>query len=211
MLALTGQVKDKVGRVVQQGNILADPHRWDGGHAGKWRNDWGQDASQLKQTTAKLDELERRAHQVVEDIFKADSGTGAVAGGGQGHQSLWQKLGYYAAYIPLEAASSAMYGMYYGAYQALRYWNKLPAPLRIALTPITFPAEASLVTMEGIGLGGDIGIDLVKNAVLHNGESWKDEGFVGPLFGNGLKKLGFDPVEVYLPGVHANGAIDWEW
>lgn len=74
MLALTGTVKEHVGRVLQQGNILADPHRWDGGHAGKWRNDWGQDASQLNQTAAKLEELERRAQQVVEDIFKADSG-----------------------------------------------------------------------------------------------------------------------------------------
>lgn len=75
LLALTGQVKDKVGMVVRQGNILADPHRWDGGLAGKWRNDWSQDASQLRQTAAKLADLERRAHQVVEDIFKTDSGS----------------------------------------------------------------------------------------------------------------------------------------
>ncbi len=78
MLALTGSVKDKVGRVVQQGRVLADPQRWDGGVAGKWRNDWSHDASQLSQTAAKLEELERRAHQVVEDIFKADSGAGSA-------------------------------------------------------------------------------------------------------------------------------------
>jgi hypothetical protein len=74
LLALTGTVKEHVGRVLQQGSILADPHRWDGGHAGKWRNEWSKDATQLNQTTAKLDELERRAQQVIDDIFKSDSG-----------------------------------------------------------------------------------------------------------------------------------------
>lgn len=74
LLALTGTVKEKVGRVLQQGNILADPNHWGGGLAGKWRNDWGSDTNQLNQAAAKLDELEHRAHQVVEDIFRADSG-----------------------------------------------------------------------------------------------------------------------------------------
>jgi RHS repeat-associated protein len=86
LLALTGSVKEKVGRVLQQGNILADPTHWGGGLAGKWRNDWGPDTNQLNQAAAKLDELEHRAHQVVEDIFKADSGGDASAGvaGGRG-------------------------------------------------------------------------------------------------------------------------------
>jgi hypothetical protein len=79
LLALTGSVKERVGRVIQQGGVLADPQRWDGGLAGKWRSDWGRDASQLNQTAAKLDELERRARQVVEDIFKADSGSPGTA------------------------------------------------------------------------------------------------------------------------------------
>jgi len=79
LLALTGQVKDKVGTVVRQGSILADPYRWDGGLAGKWRNDWSQDASQLHQTAAKLDELERRAQQVIDNIFKADNGPPGAA------------------------------------------------------------------------------------------------------------------------------------
>jgi RHS repeat-associated protein len=88
--ALTGSVKEQVGRVLAQGSVLADPSRWDGGLAGKWRNDWGRDASQLKQTVTKLDELEHRAQQVIEDIFKADSGSSpggvgaaGVAGTGQ--------------------------------------------------------------------------------------------------------------------------------
>jgi RHS repeat-associated protein len=77
LLALTGSVKEQVGRVLQHGGILADPHRWEGGLAGKWRNDWGSDANQLNQTAAKLEELEHRAQQVVEDIFTADSGAPA--------------------------------------------------------------------------------------------------------------------------------------
>jgi hypothetical protein len=72
LLALTGSVKEQVRRVLQQGGILADPTHWGGGLAGKWRNDWGPDTNQLNQVAAKLDELEHRAHQVVEDIFKAD-------------------------------------------------------------------------------------------------------------------------------------------
>lgn len=79
LLALTGQVKEKVGRVVRQGSILADSQRWEGGLAGKWRNDWSQDANQLHQTAAKLDDLERRVHQAVEDIFEADSGLPGAA------------------------------------------------------------------------------------------------------------------------------------
>jgi hypothetical protein len=73
LLALTGRVKEQVGTVLQQGDILAEPHRWDGPRAGKWRHDWGQDANHLRQTAAKLDELERRAQQVIDNIFKADS------------------------------------------------------------------------------------------------------------------------------------------
>ncbi len=73
LLALTRTVKDKVGKVLQHGGVLADPKRWEGGVAGKWRNDWHQDSGQLNQASAKFDEFERRAHQVVEDIFKADS------------------------------------------------------------------------------------------------------------------------------------------
>lgn len=79
MLALAGPVKQQVGRVLQYGSILADPHRWDGGLAGKWRNDWDQDANRLRQIAAKLEELEHRAQQVIDDIFKADSTTPGAA------------------------------------------------------------------------------------------------------------------------------------
>ncbi|MGH3694721.1 MAG: DUF6973 domain-containing protein [Pseudonocardiaceae bacterium] len=79
LLALTGPVKEQVRRVVQHGGILADPHHWNSPLAGKWRHDWGPDVNQLNQAVAKLDELDHRAQQVVEDIFKADDispGTG---------------------------------------------------------------------------------------------------------------------------------------
>ncbi len=85
MLALAGPVKEQIGRVLHHGRVLADPHHWDGGLAGQWRHDWGRDANQLNQTATKLDELEHRAQQVVEDIFTADgvrseaSATGALS------------------------------------------------------------------------------------------------------------------------------------
>ena len=66
-------MKEQVGRVLQQGGILADPHQWYCGLAGQWRNDWGADANHLRHTAAKLDELERSAQQVIENIFKTDA------------------------------------------------------------------------------------------------------------------------------------------
>lgn len=74
LLALTETVKERMGRVLQQGGVLADHNRWNGGLAGRWRKDWDQDANHLCQTVAKLDELEHRAHQVIEDIFRAGAG-----------------------------------------------------------------------------------------------------------------------------------------
>ncbi len=80
LLALTVSMREQVGRVIQQGGVLADSQQWDGGLAGRWRNDWGLDANHLHQTAAKLDELEHTAQQAVEDIYKADSGTSAPGG-----------------------------------------------------------------------------------------------------------------------------------
>ncbi len=85
LLAVTGRVKEQVGRVLQHGGVLADPTHWDGGLAGRWRNDWGQDSSYLRQTAAKLDELEHRAQQVIDNIFTADGTPLAVAGGVSGN------------------------------------------------------------------------------------------------------------------------------
>jgi hypothetical protein len=99
LLELTGSVKERVGRVLQQGGVLADAHRWDGGLAGKWRNQWGQDARQLKQAAAKLDELERRAQQVVEDIFKADSGPPVAVKDGVIDQKTKDMLAYFRQHV----------------------------------------------------------------------------------------------------------------
>jgi hypothetical protein len=80
LLALTGAVKEQVGRFLRLGGVLADPNHWEGNLAGKWRNDWRSDTNQLNQAAAKLDKLEHRARQAVEDIFKADAAPpGAVA------------------------------------------------------------------------------------------------------------------------------------
>ncbi len=85
LLALTGPTKDQIGRVLQHGGVLADPNQWNGGLAGKWRNDWGKDAHHLRQTAAEFDQLGHTAQQVIEDIFEADAAPpGAAAGGGPG-------------------------------------------------------------------------------------------------------------------------------
>ncbi|MGH3694713.1 MAG: DUF6531 domain-containing protein [Pseudonocardiaceae bacterium] len=87
LLALTGSVKEQVREVLHHGGVLADPQHWDSPLAGKWRHDWGPDVNQLNQAAAKLDELDHKAHQVVEDIFKADVGAPA-SGGLQGAGSV---------------------------------------------------------------------------------------------------------------------------
>jgi hypothetical protein len=227
---LNGSLLEELRQVTLCGDRLADSRMWDGREAADFRQrTWPQVRAQLQRGLDTLRHLQASSEKIVADIMAAGN-TGAVAstvagsgltiperdGGGQG-RSLWQKLGHYAAdiphyaaYIPLEAASFATYGKYYVAYRTLKYWNNLPAPLRVPLTAAAFPIKAGLVGMEAEGLAGDVTIDLIKNAVLHNGESWKDEGY-GPFFGNGLKSLGIDPFETHLPGIHPNGAIDWEW
>ncbi|MGH3697484.1 MAG: DUF6973 domain-containing protein [Pseudonocardiaceae bacterium] len=91
LLALTGPIKDQIGRVLQHGGVLADPNQWNGSLAGRWRSDWGSDAHHLRRTAVKFDQLGHAAQQVVEDIFKADAApSGAAAGGGPppGRESL---------------------------------------------------------------------------------------------------------------------------
>lgn len=94
----------------------------------------------------------------------------------------------------------------------MNQWGRDHGPAGAGIAA-TFDATLGLGLLggEAIGLGGDVGLDWVKNKVLNNGESCRDEGAVGPVFGNGLKKRGIDPVETYLPGVRSNGSVDWEW
>jgi hypothetical protein len=68
-----------------------------------------------------------------------------------------------------------------------------------------------LVPLEGVGLGGDVWIDWIKGHTV-NKESICDEGMRGYI--NPFHRWLPDPLkgpQVYLPGVHPDGTIDFEW
>jgi hypothetical protein len=92
-----------------------------------------------------------------------------------------------AAYVALEAVSIPVYATYYVSYEVLHgvnQWGRDHGPIGEGVAA-TFDATIGLGLLggEAIGLGGDIGLDWVKNKVLHNGESCRDEGIVGPILG----------------------------
>jgi hypothetical protein len=83
-----------------------------------------------------------------------------------------------------------------------------------AVRQAAYPVHPILIASEAGGLALDVGVDIVKNAVLGNGESPQDEGIVAPILGNGLKRHGIDIGSTYLPGVHndhGQAQVDWQW
>ncbi len=74
LVQLSGQLRDEIGKVVAQGDKLADPNQWDGKLAQTWRSDWGNDKKQLQTAAQQLDALEKRAKQAVDAIIQAGGG-----------------------------------------------------------------------------------------------------------------------------------------
>jgi RHS repeat-associated protein len=120
-----------------------------------------------------------------------------------------------ALHIGLDLAAVVPYAMYYGSYYALRGLNKLGdfgerigIPGSVAASRII---GAPLVLAEAAGLGEDIAIDWIKGHTVNN-ESIRDEGksgYINPLH-QWLPECLKGP-KVYLPGVHVDGKVDWEW
>ena len=69
---------------------------------------------------------------------------------------------------------------------------------------------APLLLPEALGLAGDVGLDWVKNKLL-GPESTCDEGVVAPRLGHFAKGHGLNAGDMYFPGVHSNGSVDWQW
>jgi hypothetical protein len=72
-------------------------------------------------------------------------------------------------------------------------------------------AALPLSQLEALGLSGDALLDWIKGHTVNN-ESICDEGVVGYI--NPLHSYLPEPLkgpEVYLPGIHENGEIDFEW
>ncbi|MGH3694722.1 MAG: hypothetical protein ACRES5_14420 [Pseudomonas sp.] len=74
LITSTGQLKEQINKVIQQGKILAEPNNWDGQLAQKWRQEWETDSKQLQQASQKMDEIDNKAKQAVDNIIKAGGG-----------------------------------------------------------------------------------------------------------------------------------------
>ena len=66
-------------------------------------------------------------------------------------------------------------------------------------------------TAAAFGLGGDVGIDWIKQHTV-NDESIRDEGrtgYINPL--HSFLPSSLRGPQLYLPGVHSDGSVDFEW
>jgi uncharacterized protein RhaS with RHS repeats len=108
-----------------------------------------------------------------------------------------------AAHAAINVVATAPYAMYYGSYEAAKGINSVGSHLGIVGKVISHVIAAPLAVPEAQGLAGDAAIDAIK------GEPVRDEGVrasIDPLH----DWLGPGP-QIYLPGIHANGKIDFAW
>jgi hypothetical protein len=115
--------------------------------------------------------------------------------------------------IPDEAGSSQAYGCGgFGIRPSAVHDADASVPTVLGSLPIgPVPLRRLLEATEAGGLGGDVAIDWIKGHTV-NHETICDEGlrgFINP-FHRWLPGPLKGPV-VYLPGIHANGEVDFEW
>ena len=111
----------------------------------------------------------------------------------------------------LDVAAVGPYAVYYGSYELARGINHLDEQFGLPGEVVSHLAALPLAQLEALGLTGDVAIDALKNLILGH-ESICDEGKVGYI--NPLHGFVPGPLkgpQVYLPGVHENGEIDFEW
>ena len=118
---------------------------------------------------------------------------------------------YEAAVAAVQVTAALVYLPYYASYETMRAVNGFGDSLGPAGTVGSRILTAPLILPEAAGLGGDVGIDWAKNKFLQNGESTCDEGVTAPILGHYAKSHGIDIGDMYFPGVHSNGSVDWQW
>ncbi len=114
-------------------------------------------------------------------------------------------------HVGLDLAAIVPYGVYYVSYNTAKGINSIgcaPAlgPLEPATCAVSHVYTVPFAIPEAVGLGGDILLDEIK------GESVCDEGkegYINPL--HSFVPSGLRGPEIYLPGVHPNGSVDFEW
>lgn len=107
----------------------------------------------------------------------------------------------------LDVVATVPYVEYYLSNQIARGINWVGSKFGTPGSVISHLLAPPFTVSEAEGLGGDAALDWVKGHTVNN-ESPCDEGIRGGilprfLFGGGPK--------VYLPGIHSNGSVDFEW
>lgn len=111
----------------------------------------------------------------------------------------------------IDVVAVVPYFAYYLSYQGARGLNCLGAKLGPVGSAVSHVASLPLAAIQGVGLVGDIAIDAIKAATFGN-ESLGDEGRTGHI--NPIHSFLPDPLkgpEIYLPGIHRDGKVDFEW
>ena len=111
----------------------------------------------------------------------------------------------------LQVSALVAYLPYYGGYTGIKSGNAFGDRFGPVGTVVSRIVTAPLLVPEAWGLSSDAYMDWVKNKMLSNGEPICDEGQRAPKLGHYLKSHGIDLGDMYFPGLHANGSIDWEW
>ena len=112
----------------------------------------------------------------------------------------------------LNIVAVPVYGVYYGAYETGRGINAVGCSLGSIACGLTHGAVAltPIPAAEAAGLGGDAGLDWLKNKTTDNGESIYDEDINGSVLPRGL-----GGPTTWLPGLSKNRCgsihIDFEW
>lgn len=115
------------------------------------------------------------------------------------------------AHATLDAGAVPPYLMYYAAYSAATKINSLGDNFGTPGQVAAHILNAPLVPIEIAGLTGDAAIDWIKNSTVSH-EPICDEGQVGhinPFHDWWPDILGGPGPEMYFPGIHSNGQIDF--
>jgi len=70
---LAGTLTNDLKQLQQLGTTLASPNEWDGAQAVKFRSQWANDSKGLQQAITNLEQLQKQAQQIVQNIIKAGS------------------------------------------------------------------------------------------------------------------------------------------
>lgn len=111
----------------------------------------------------------------------------------------------------LNIAAAITYAPYYASYETAHAINSVGARFGVVGSVVSHVLAVPFAPVEAAGLGGDVLIDWVKGHTVDN-ESICDEGKIGYI--NPLHSFLPNPFkgpQVYLPGIHGNGEVDFEW